>query len=306
MKIDRLLGLVMYLLNRDIVPARVLAEKFEVSPRTIQRDIESLNLAGIPVTSIKGTNGGYGIADGFKIDKQVMNTSDYLVIITALKGLCSAYENHQLAATLEKWLSIASEKQLAPSKIQLDFGVLREGAHTAQYLKMLEAAIDNKLVVEFDYTNAENGKTHRLVEPVAMTYKWYAWYLFGFCREKQDYRLFRLSRIRELTTTVLPFSMIHENAHQLLAEYEQRDNRQYLHVKMICQPELRISVEEYFPKAKISETEADGLLFEFDVPGNERGWFGILMSFGGQLKVLEPEGLQKMLTEKAKQIVEIY
>jgi predicted DNA-binding transcriptional regulator YafY len=189
MKIDRLLGIVMYLLNRDIVSARVLAEKFEVSPRTIQRDIEILNLAGIPVTSLQGTSGGYGIIDSFKLDKQIMNTGDYLFIITALKGLCTAYEDRQLDSTLEKLLAITPQKQGPPERIYLDFGVLREGANTNEYLKIFEAAIRIEQVVEFEYTNAENNKTHRLVEPIAVTYKWYTWYLFGFCREKQDYRL---------------------------------------------------------------------------------------------------------------------
>lgn len=308
MKVDRLLGLVMYLLNRDKVSARELAERFEVSPRTIQRDMEALNLAGIPVTSIQGVSGGYAIMDSFRLDKQIMNTDDYLFIITALRGLCTAYENRRLEATLEKFLAIApkGQDQDGSSGIRFDLDILREGVNTGKYLNQLDAAIRSKRVVEFDYTDAANRRTHRRVEPVLLLCKWYAWYLFGYCHERRDYRLFRLSRIRELTTTTDSFSMRHGNPDKLLAEHGEEDRRAFYHIKMVCQTEDRIAMEEYFPNATFTETPGGEWLVECNLPENERGWFGILMSYGAKVKVLEPEELRTMLVQKAWEIVGAY
>lgn len=305
MKIDRLLGIVMVLLNRQIVSARALAEKFEVSLRTIGRDIEALNLAGIPVTSLQGVNGGYGIIDGYKIDKQIMNTEDYLFIITALKGLCTGYQSRGLEITLEKVMALL-QKQEITSQIQLDFSVLREGTHTDAYLKTLEKAMREKRVIAFEYINAQNTKTLRRVEPLVVTYKWYAWYLLGFCKLKEDYRLFRLSRIRELQLTELAFSKKHEAAETLLERQFECDNRTYIDIKMVCQLNARIWIEEYFPKARIAVEPKGQLLIELRLPEDERGWLGILMSLGNQIKVLEPAGLQAKLAQLAKEILETY
>lgn len=107
MKIDRLIGILIYLLNRNIVSAKALAEKFEVSQRTVQRDIDALNLAGIPIVSVVGANGGYGIAEGFRIDRQLASYEDFLHIITALKGLSTGYGNKKLDNTLEKMIAVA-------------------------------------------------------------------------------------------------------------------------------------------------------------------------------------------------------
>ncbi|KWX85667.1 hypothetical protein AMQ83_23380, partial [Paenibacillus riograndensis] len=92
MKMDRLLGIVVYLLNRETVRARELAEKFEVSPRTIQRDMASISLAGIPVGSQQGLNGGYYIMDSYKMNRQLLQSEDYTYILAALKGLLSGYD----------------------------------------------------------------------------------------------------------------------------------------------------------------------------------------------------------------------
>lgn len=128
MKIDRLLGIVIYLLNRDIVSGNALAEKFEVSIRTIQRDIETLNLAGIPISAMQGINGGYCIIDSFKLDKQITSTEDYQFIITALMGMNSAYNNKKLETTLEKLLNISKQEQSISSKVKLDFSVSEKGS----------------------------------------------------------------------------------------------------------------------------------------------------------------------------------
>ncbi|NFO79408.1 YafY family transcriptional regulator [Clostridium botulinum] len=306
MKIERLLGIVVYLLNREIVNASALAEKFEVSTRTIQRDIETLNLAGIPITSMQGTNGGYGIIDSFKLDKQIANKEDYQFIIAALTGMNSAYNNRRLETTLEKLLNISKKEQCVKAKVKLDFSVSREGNNIDEYLKVIEDAVEKEKIIEFEYTNSYNDKTLREVEPIGVVYKWYAWYLLGYCCNKKDYRLFKVLRMRNLRKVDKSFSIRHESLEVLLVKQEQHDSRKYMDVKLLCKEEIHISIEEYFPNARITANENGDFILQFYVPSNEIGWKGLIFTYGNKIKIIEPEELRKEFLLKAEEIINTY
>jgi predicted DNA-binding transcriptional regulator YafY len=306
MKIERLLGIVVFLLNRDIVNANTLAEKFEVSTRTIQRDIETLNLAGIPITSMQGTNGGYGIIDSFKLEKQITSTEDYQYIITALIGMNSAYNNKKLETTLEKLLSVSRQEQSVSPKVKLDFSVSREGNNIDEYLKVIENAMYEEKTIEFEYSNSYGDKTLRVVEPVGAIYKWYAWYMFGYCCKKKDYRLFKVVRMRNLKKLEKSFSIKHESLDNLLAKKDKQDNRQYMNVKLLCKEEIRISIEEYFPNATITTKEDGNFMIQFHAPDNEIGWKGLIFTYGNKIKIIEPEELRIEFMSRAEEIINIY
>ncbi|WP_052091986.1 YafY family protein [Paenibacillus sp. FSL H7-0357] len=304
MKINRLLGIVVYLLNREVVSARALADKFEVSSRTIQRDIESIGLAGIPVGSLQGTNGGYYILDSFKMNRQLLQSEDYAYILAALKGLVSGYSSRRAEDTMEKIMSLTPEKEAAPQPIQLDLGVLREGAGTGEAIQVIEHAIRQKKVIHIQYTNARNEVADRNVEPLLLTYKWYAWYLFAYCCDHCGYRLFRLSRIRELRATDGTFSTMHRDAESLLAEAQ--DHRPYITVKLACPAGLRVLMEELLPNAVLIEVRDQELVMGFTVPEEENGWFGTLLLYGHQLTVLEPPSLRQRMADHASNLLNKY
>lgn len=306
MKIERLLGIVVYLLNRKIVTANILAEKFEVSTRTIQRDIETLNLAVIPITSMHGKNGGYGIIDTFKIEKQIASKKDYQFIITALMGMNSAYNNKKLETTLEKLLNVSKQEQSASSKVKLDFSVSREGNNIDDYLNIIEDAIDKEKVIEFEYTDSYSKKTLRAVEPIGIIYKWYAWYMFGYCCNKKDYRLFKVVRMRNLKKQDRLFSIRHERFEILLDRHKNQDSRKYMDVKLLCKKEIRISIEEYFPNAGITIKEDGDFIIQFHVPDNEIVWKGLIFTYGNKIKIIEPEELRKEFLLKAEEIIDTY
>jgi predicted DNA-binding transcriptional regulator YafY len=306
MKIERLLGIVVYLLNRDIVNANTLAEKFEVSSRTIQRDIETLNLAGIPITSIQGSNGGYGIIDSFKLQKQITSKEDYQFIITALMGMNSAYNDKKLEATLEKILSASKQGKSISPKVKLDFSVSREGSYIDEYIKIIEQAINQEQVIEFEYTNSYGDKALRLVEPIGVIYKWYAWYMLAYCRNKKDYRLYKIVRMRNLKKLQESFCIKHENIEVLLAKQDKQDNRKCMNVKILCKSEIRVSVEEYFPNGSITVLENGNFISQFSLPENEMGWKGILLTYGNKIKIIEPKELKAEFMLKAKEIIDVY
>lgn len=305
MKIDRLIGIIMYLMNRDTVTARELADKFEVSVRTIVRDMESLCMAGIPISSSTGASGGYEILKTFELNKQITSMDDYMFIITALKGLCSAYESKKLEATLEKLIS-TSKYQNDKQIIYFDFGVAKEGENISKYIKMLEEAISTEFVVEFDYTDSENKTKRRRVEPLALTYKWYSWYLFGFCTYKDAYRIFKLSRIRNLSVTKISFVRRQSNISELLEANWKNDSRTYMDIKLLCKAEAKIPVMEYLKGIILEEHVNGNCIVSLHLPENERWWFSLLLGFGDQVEVLEPLELKNRLVEKACEIIELY
>ncbi len=252
MKIDRLISITMYLLNRGTVSASLLAEKFEVTKRTIQRDIEALCKAGIPIVSTYGTNGGYEILDGFKLTKQIADMDDYLNIVIALRGLSSAYDNKKINTTLEKALTIM---QGGEQRIFVDFTVAREGAKVNEHLKIIEKAIYEKRQLFIEYTTADNIKSERIVEPLALSFQWYAWYVFAYCTTKQNYRMFKLPRIISCQPTNDCFIKEHQNIEMLMKSNIQPDKRQFYDVRLLCKKEVKHQVMEYLSSNIIEEYE---------------------------------------------------
>ncbi|MDO4274597.1 MAG: YafY family protein [Eubacteriales bacterium] len=305
MKIDRLIGITMYLLNRNVVSARELAERFEVSVRTIVRDMETLSIAGIPVSSSTGASGGYEILDTFKLNKQITTMEDYLFIITALKGMCSAYDNKKINTTLEKLLTAGHYKD-EEQRVFIDFGVVSEGKNIPGFVREIEEAIHNKSIVEFDYTDSTGQKSHRAVEPLALNYRWYAWYLLAYCTCKNDYRLFKLNRLNDLIVTDKPINYEHGNVPELLEKQWSNDTRRYIPMKLLCKAEARVPVMEYMKGKIVEERENGDFVMDTYVIENERIWFSMLLGLGDSVEVLEPREIIDKIKEKTLQIQNLY
>jgi predicted DNA-binding transcriptional regulator YafY len=302
MKIDRLIAITLYLLNRETVSASVLAERFEVSKRTIQRDIEILCLAGIPIVSTYGTDGGYDIMDGFRLTKQIAGIDDYLNIIIALKGLSSAYDNKKIKATLEKALTIM---QGGEQRLFVDFTIAREGAQVNEHLQAIEKAIHEQTPLLLKYTNADNITSERVVEPLALSFQWYAWYMFAYCTLNKSYRWFKLIRIIDCQPTSGFFTKVHDKIDSLMKNNLEHDKRKYYCVRLLCKKEVRLQVMEYLSSNIIEEYNDGNFIIELNVPF-ERMWFSMILGFGNQVEVIEPPELITMLKQKAEEIMSIY
>jgi predicted DNA-binding transcriptional regulator YafY len=144
----------------------------------------------------------------------------------------SAYNNKKLEGTLEKLRSIFKQEQSVKSKVKLDFSVSREGNNIDNYLIIIDDAVNKEKVIEFEYTNSYGDKTSRETEPIGVIYKWYAWYMLGYCCNKKDYRMFKVVRMSNLRKKEKSFSMIHESFDNLLSRQEKQDNRKYMDVKL--------------------------------------------------------------------------
>ncbi|MGE5654474.1 MAG: helix-turn-helix transcriptional regulator [Bacillota bacterium] len=303
MKVDRLIAITVHLLNHQTVSASALAERFEVSRRTIQRDIDVLSSAGIPIVSTYGSSGGYEIMDGFKLQKQMAGADDYQNIVSALKGLATAYGNQKIRATLEKVLATSPQSE---QRVFIDLSAAREGAATDSYLKTIETAIHNRTTLQIEYTGAEQSVSVRTVEPLALTYQWYAWYLFAYCTTKQDYRLFKLARITQCAPSRAQFSWEHGTVEELLQKQLSSDSRRYLEIKLRCRKEVRQQIMEYLNGKIIEEHSSGDFIYSMHLPANERLWFSLLLGFGNQVQVIEPEELRVKLRAKAEEILATY
>lgn len=301
MKIERLYAITVYLLNHGRTSAGKLAEHFEVSVRTIQRDIDSLCLAGIPIVSLHGAAGGYEISDRFRLDKELVTKDDYSYIRTALSGLVSATESRKAKEVLEK---IAHMSNSEDNGMILDFSVLREGEqHT---LQMLQRAVLKKRTVDFMYTNNNNETRMHSVEPLAVIYRWYAWYLLAYSKVKDDYRMYKLVRMSDLEITDQPFCKEHDSAERILKKNDKTDSRSYTDVVIKCKEKAKSRVMEYL-KGRIIEELPDGaVLLKLTVVENEQLWIGNLLSLGNDVEVLEPERIRRRLAKAASEIVSLY
>lgn len=301
MKIERLYAITIYLLNHGRTPASKLSTHFEVSLRTIQRDMDSLCLAGIPIISVAGASGGYEISDRFKIDKEFATPDDYSYILTALKGLVTATDDQKAKHTLEK---IALVSKPDNNGIILDFSVLQEGDQTV--LQALQTAVIEKRAVTFTYTNNDNETRTHNVEPIAVIYRWYAWYLLAYSKVKNDYRTYKLVRMSNVQITDKPFIKKHESADIILQKADKTDSRRYTDILLRCRETARSQVIEYLNGTIIEECSNGDIIMRAVVVDNEHFWLGTLLSLGDDVEVIAPKKIQKRLLKSAEKIVSLY
>jgi predicted DNA-binding transcriptional regulator YafY len=301
MKTDRLYAITIYLLNHGRTSANELAKYFEVCVRTIQRDIDTLCLAGIPIIAHSGLSGGYELTDTFRMDRQIATQEDYLHIITALRGLATATNNTHINATLEK---ITSLTKTDSSNMILDFSILREG--DAKLLQMLEAAVASKRVVSFTYTNAGNKTRTHTVEPIAVLYRWYAWYLLAYSSIKKDYRTYKLIRMSDLKITDAIFTQEHESADKILYNADKTNKQTSTNITVRCKAEVKIQVMEYLKGELLEELDTGDVMMNLSVMESELFWFGALLSLGDKIEILEPDRIRLKVLEAAKKVVSLY
>lgn len=295
MKIDRLMGIVVYLLSNGRTSAQKLAEKFEVSPRTIMRDLEAIDRAGIPVQSFYGVDGGYQIMDSYVMEKQVATNHDYEWIVTALKAMVSAYANQSLEQTLSK---INIMQNAEDNKISVDLSVAREDSKINEQMRLLEDAIEKRHMVRFTYTNSHDEVSEIQVEPAQLQYKWYNWYLIGYHEKYQDYCMFKLVRMEHLEVTELKNTKIHNPSDIQL----KGSNDKFFHIKLHGKAIIKSKCREYLNGQVTKEFDNGDFEFCFSVPEHETFWYGVVLSFGNKVKIIEPQELKERILKTCKEI----
>lgn len=300
MKIDRLIGILSVLLQEEKTTAPELAERFEVSRRTISRDIEDLCKAGIPIRTVQGTGGGISIMDGYRMDRTVLTSKDMQMILAGLRSLDSVSKDRYYEQLMEKIKAGSSRFVSGQDSILIDLTAWHKDSLIPKF-EILQDAIENRHHVSFRYY-APSGESMRTAEPYFLVFRWSDWYLWGWCLERQDFRLFKISRMDRLQET----DTVYERREVPMPDLS--DEKIFpggFRVKALFAPEMKWRLMEEFGPDCIAE-QADGrLLFTADYSDMESliTW---LMTFGDKAEILEPETARNKMKEIIRRMTGIY
>lgn len=300
MKIDRLIGILSILLQEEKITAPELAKRFEVSRRTINRDIEDLCKAGIPIHTAQGAGGGICIMEGYRVDRTLLTLKDMQMILAGLRSLDSVSKSRYYEQLMEKLQVGSSDFISGKGSILIDLSSWYKGA-VAPKIEMILEAVEARRILRFRYF-APGGDSVREIEPYYLIFKWSSWYVWGWCRKREDFRLFKLNRMDMPEQCEELFSPRKVRMPDLSVE---RVFPGGIRVKALFAPETKWRlVEEYGPHC--FQVQEDGrLLFQADYTdfGNLCSW---LMSFGSKAEVLEPVEVRKELMKNAKKMMDVY
>lgn len=296
MKIDRLIGIITILLQKDKVTAPELAERFEVSRRTINRDIEDISKAGIPIVTTQGSGGGISILDSYKMDKTLLNDDELQAIFSGLKGIDSISKTSYFTKMIEK----LSGKN---NRIQVDDSVIIDlSSHyqkpLTQKIDVIKNAIHIRKCLSFRYYY-EKGESERCIEPYRLIFKWSSWYVFGYCLDRQAYRLFKLNRLWNIS--VLDKEFIPREIPENELQFDDYFSSKTIHLKAVFSKSEKYRLIEEYGVNCYSYTDNGELLLErnFASYDNMRSW---IFSFGDKVTILEP---QQLCEDRKKQAAAI-
>ncbi len=292
MQINRLFEIVYILLDKKSVSAKEFAEYFDVSVRTIYRDIDTLSAAGIPVYTSKGRGGGIRLLDDYVLNKSVLSEDEQNGILMSLQSL-NAVNFPDLEPVLNK-LSILFNKS-QNNWIEVDFS--HWGSEGGDRIKfdMLRKAVINNRVISFDYFSSYKEKTSRTVEPLKLVFKGQAWYVYGFCRAKNDYRLFKIKRIRNVTLKDETF--FRPIPGDILGNSDDSYKDRMITLVLKVDEDMAFRVFDEFCEHQICQN-ADGT-FEVNITLPEDEWiYGYILSFGSSVEVLEPIHIRKEVASR--------
>ena len=304
MKLERILEIIIYLLNHEKVSAKYLAEYFDVSVRTIQRDMVSIAEAGIPVHTLGGRYGGYAVLENYKIKNINIKNSEQQIIISALESLATSYTNDKLNSLIEKYNAIIEKE--GGQKVFWDFSVTKENKKVQDSNMLLEKAIGGKNYIVFDYRNSEGKTSHVCAEPLAIHYKWYAWYLFAYVKETKEYRTFKVARMQNLVISKEKSFIKHGDIQQRMKEAELAYYKTCIDIEIIFSEKEIPLIEEYFPDSVIEKLSSQKYKTHIHVPAKERLWKALLLSFGDAVTVVSPKDYKEELIKTAETFLSNY
>lgn len=196
MKVDRLIGILSILLQKESTTAPELAQHFEVSRRTINRDLETLCQAGIPIVTRQGQGGGISIMDGYRMERTLLTSQEMLDIVAGLRSLDSVNETKRYVQLMEKLSVNSSDIKEGRQSVLIDLSSWYPTA-LAPKIECIRSAIDSKRELAFLYYSPHR-ESRRQIEPYYLIFQWSSWYVWGWCKQRQDFRLFKLNRMDDV------------------------------------------------------------------------------------------------------------
>lgn len=298
MKMNRLFEMVYILVNKKSITAKELAEHFEVSIRTIYRDIDTLTSANIPIYTTQGKGGGITLLDNYVLDKSVLTEEEQNNIIFALQTL-TATKYMEEEVVLSKLSTLFNKSSL--NWIEVDFSSWDNDKNRQEQFLLLKNAILTQRVILFDYYNGLGEKSNRVVEPTKLLFKNKAWYLKGFCQSKEEDRLFKITRITNIQLTENTFS---NKASLNLSEKNKNPNRM-VNIRLKIESKGAYRVLDDFDEKYYSKNEDGSFIVQTRLPDGD--WLiNYILSYGSVAEVLEPESIRELVRESLKNTLKKY
>lgn len=294
MQISRLFEIVYILLDRKKTTAQELADHFEVSVRTIFRDIDALSSAGIPIYANQGKGGGIMLLDNFVLNKSVLSEKEQNEILMALQNL-SATRYPDTDFVLSRLSSLFKKSDI--NWIEVDFSPWGSDEKHKEKFNLLKIAIVNNQVITFDYFNESGVKSSRRVEPVKLIFKDRAWYLIAYCYKRSAYRTFRITRMANVQVTEDIFEKRSPEA--LLSDADNGPSHDSIDIQLKISPAGAYRVYDDFYEKDVIKNKDGSFTITASLP--EGDWiYNYLLSFGPILEGIKPQSLHDTLVSKMK------
>ncbi len=308
MKIDRLVSIIMTLLDKEKIGAQELADRFEVSPRTIYRDIDTINMAGIPICSTPGTGGGFAILKEYKLDQKVFSTSDLSAILMGLSSLSNVMRGDEVVSALAKvksFIPAGREKDIAlkANQLSIDLRPWMGNRNIQPNLMIVKKALQENRLLSFTYTNHHGNITTRTAEPYQLILKSNHWYWQGYCYKRNDFRLFRLSRVSNLQIKKEIF--IPRDYQKPILDYADDLDAMQTKIKIRIHQSCMDRVLDFCPYEDFTPDGNEHYIVCFPFIENDY-YYDILFSFGDQCECLEPPHIRAEMKRRIHAISALY
>ena len=297
MRESRLFRIVYYLLQNGKATAPELAQKFEVSIRTIYRDIDSISSAGIPIYATQGKGGGISILNDYTLDKSLFSEQEQEQMLTALQGMVATTEenSNELLTKLSGLFQINSTNW-----IEVDFSDWAHRTPQQDTFNIIKEAIFQKRVISFCYFSGKGNKEKRNVRPIRLVFKGKSWYLYSFCLLRNAYRFFKLTRIKELE--MLSETFTQDFTPTKIEKQIQVENTVAVKLKFDRQAAFRV-YDEFTDS--ITEDSQGNLYVQIDLPDNEV-LYSYVMSFSDSVEIIEPQSIREQMKKRLQKMQEKY
>ena len=308
MKVDRLVSIIMILLEKKPSGAQELADRFEVSSRTIYRDIDAINMAGIPVRSTSGVGGGFEIMPEYKMDKRVFSTAELSALLMGLTNLSGMVRGEELLSALAKVRSFipadkAKDIDLKANQICIDLRPWMGNRNIQPWLETIQTALQERKLLSFAYVDGHGNQTERTVEPYQLVLKGSHWYFQGYCRFRQDYRLFRLSRISNLQMMTETFAP--REYQKPILDYSETLEAMQTRIRLRIHKSIMDRVLDFCSFENFTPDGDEHYLVEYPFIENDY-YYDMLLSFGQACECLATTRIRGELKRRAQAIAEMY
>ena len=294
-KTDRLIGILSYLLQKEQATAPELAERFEVSRRTILRDVDALGRAGIPIRTTQGVNGGISIMENYRLNRAMLTDAELQAILSGLRSLDSVSGTDRYTLLMEKCSAASSPLLPGDGRILIDLGSWQKASLTKK-IEIIRGAMNRRCLLSFHYAGP-GGDSDRSIEPYYLLFRWGDWYVWGFCRSRQDYRLFKLRRM----TALAAGEAFPPREAPLPDVSDGRVFPENYRIIMKVPAKYQWRLTEEYGEASWSRTPEGDCLFSAGFTDHDQALNWVL-SFQGRAELLEPAALREEMRKIGKKI----